>query len=162
MKENLIVSRIFNAPVEAVWKLWTEPELIKRWWGPDRFNCPTAKINFREGGTSLVSMKAAKELGGQEWFSIWRYTRIVPLESIEFVQSLADRAGNKLLPGQAGMPADFPEDIRTIVTFEKLGDNKTEMIVTQHADMGQTAGYAKIGLEQSMDKMLRLFTTGHE
>src|SRR5438876_10975220 len=52
MKEQktLIIKRIFNAPPATVWKAWTEEKYIKQWWGPDRFTCPSAKIDLREGG----------------------------------------------------------------------------------------------------------------
>src|SRR5258708_30842448 len=104
MKKEIVITRIFDAPVELVWKAWTDPTLVMRWWGPDKFTCPSAKIDFREGGISLVSMRAAKEMGGQEFFSIWAYKKIVPLQSIEFIQSLSDKDGNKVPPTTLGMP----------------------------------------------------------
>lgn len=79
------------------------------------------------------------------------------MKSIEFVQNFADKDGNKMDPTKLGMPADFPMDIRTMVTFKDLGDNKTEMTVTEYADMGQMTKFAKIGLEQSLDKMYKIF-----
>ena len=53
MEKYITVTRLFNAPVELVWKTWTDPELVKRWWGPDMFTCPSAKIDFRVGGKSI-------------------------------------------------------------------------------------------------------------
>jgi uncharacterized protein YndB with AHSA1/START domain len=154
MEKQLIVSRQFDAPVASVWRIWTEPELITRWWGPDKFTCPTAKLDFRVGGTSLVSMKAPASFGGQEWFSIWEYKNIVLHEKIEFIQSLGDKAGKKMKPTAVGMPPDFPEAIHTLVTFKMLGADKTEMTVTENADFGQMSEFARLGLEQSMDKMI--------
>ena len=55
-KMDLVVTRVFDAPVEAVWKAWTDAEQVKKWWGPDGFTAPVAKLDFREGGTSLVCM----------------------------------------------------------------------------------------------------------
>ena len=156
-KEEVKVIRIYSAPVELVWQTWIDPELVMRWWGPDKFICPSAKIDFREGGTSIVSMKSPKEFGEKEWYSIWHYEKIVALKSIEFIQNLADKNGNKMRPTQVGMPPDFPEDIRTVVTFKNLGVNQTEMTVTEYADMGQTAEFAKLGLEQSLAKMGLIF-----
>lgn len=158
MEKKIVVRRIFNAPVELVWKNWTDPELIKQWWGPDKFTCPTAQIDFREGGVSLVSMLAPASFGGQETFSIWCYTKIIQYQSIEFVQNLAYKDGKKAKPTSLGMPPDFPEDVRTLVTFKELGKNKTEMTVTQFADMGQMNHFAKLGLEQTLDKMFYITT----
>jgi len=157
MKKQIAVTRVFNASIELVWKVWTEPELVMRWWGPDRFTCPSAKIDFREGGISLVTMRYPKEMGGKDVFSIWKYKKIIPLKSIEFIQNLADKDGTKMNPVSLGMPPDFPEDIRTVVTFKKLAGNKTEMTVTEYAEFGQMNKFAKLGLEQSLDKMIIIF-----
>jgi uncharacterized protein YndB with AHSA1/START domain len=157
MEHQVKVSRVFNASVEDVWKLWTEPEYVMQWWGPDKFTCPLAKINFKEGNTSLVSMQAPTEFGGQTSYSIWTYTKIIPLQSIEFIQNLADENGVKQKPITLGMPPDFPEDVRTLVTFETLGAEKTEMTVIEYADFGQISHFAKLGLEQSIDKAVSIF-----
>ena len=157
MVKQIEVSRIFNAPIEMVWKIWTDPELVKRWWGPKHFTSAVAKINFGEGLKSLVSMQAPKEMGGQEFFSVWEYIKIVPMQRIEFIQSLSDKDGTKIDPIKVGMPPDFPADIQTIVTFKKIAKNDTEMTVTELAEFGTISNFAQIGLEQSMDKMLAIF-----
>ncbi|RAJ83602.1 activator of Hsp90 ATPase-like protein [Chitinophaga dinghuensis] len=158
MAKQIEVTRTFNAPVELVWSIWTDPELVKRWWGPKHFTSPVAKLDFREGGISLVSMKAPPEMGGQEYYSIWEYKEIIPLQRIEFIQSLADQEGHKTDPTKVGMPSDFPIDIRTVVTFHKLAANKTTMTVTEYAAFGTISNFAQIGLEQSMDKMVAIFS----
>jgi hypothetical protein len=56
-----------------------------------------------------------------------------------------------------GMPPDFPEDIRTLVTFKELDKGRTEMTVTEFADMGQMTKFAQMGLEQSIAKMDAIF-----
>src|SRR5450759_217771 len=42
-KRELVITRIFNAPRERVWKAWTDPEQVKRWWGPKAFTSPYCK-----------------------------------------------------------------------------------------------------------------------
>jgi uncharacterized protein YndB with AHSA1/START domain len=158
MSKQIEVTRIFDAPVEMVWLVWTDPELVKRWWGPKHFISPVAKIDFREGGKSIVSMKAPEEMGGQEFYSVWEYVKITPLKTIEFIQNLSDKEGNKTDPTKVGMPADFPMDIKTVVTFKELANSQTEMTVTEYADMGTMSNFAQLGLEQSMDKMVAIFT----
>jgi uncharacterized protein YndB with AHSA1/START domain len=157
MAKQIEVTKTFNAPLEMVWKLWTDPELVKRWWGPKHFTSPVAIIDFREGGRSLVNMKAPTEMGGQEYYSIWEYVEIIPLKSIEFIQSLADKDGNKTDPVKVGMPADFPMHIKTVVTFRKVAEKITEMTVTEYANFGTISNFAQIGLEQSMEKMVAVF-----
>jgi uncharacterized protein YndB with AHSA1/START domain len=63
-----------------------------RWWGPNDFASPSAEIDFREGGTSLVCMRAPKELG-QDLYGTCTYKKIVPMELIEFIQNMADKDG---------------------------------------------------------------------
>jgi len=159
MAKQVEVTRTFNAPVEMVWKVWTEPELVKRWWGPKHFTSPVARLDFREGGKSIVSMLAPKEMGGQEHYSVWEYTKIIPLEIIEFIQCLSDSEGNKIDPVKVGMPPDFPADIKTVVTFRAVADSKTEMTVTEYAEFGSISNFAQIGLEQSIEKMAAIFAS---
>ncbi len=159
---DLIVSRIFNAPVELVWKAWTEPEYVMKWWGPDYFTSPSAKIDFREGGTSVVCMRAPADFGGTDMYSAWVYQKIVPMQSIEFIENLSDENGNLIDPAVFGMPPEFPRDTRTLVTFKDLGSGKTEMTVTQYnmpAPDTQMGKNAELGLNQSIDKMAAIFAS---
>lgn len=153
MEKPIVTSRLYQAPVAAVWKAWTEPTLIKKWWGPDKFHCSSAQINFREGGVSRVSMKAPKEFGGQEWFNTWEYRTIIPFERIEFEQRFSDKTGKKISPLEAGMPRDFPDVIFTTVTFKDLGNSMTELTVAQYGDLGQMTSNAQRGMEQSLNKI---------
>jgi uncharacterized protein YndB with AHSA1/START domain len=159
MKKMIVVTRVINSPVEKVWEAWTNPELVMRWWGPDKFTCPNAKIDFREGGVSLVTMRAPKEFGGLDFYNTWAYTKIVPMVSIEYIQNLSDKVGNKTNPVSWGMPSDFPEDVQAVVKFKELSDNKTEITVTEFGDFGQMFHSATIGLEQCLDKMVAIFDT---
>ena len=152
-KKNLVFSRVFDVSVENVWSLWTDPEMVKKWWGPDNFECTIAKIDFREGGSSIVNM-ASPKLGFPEQYSMWRYTKIVQMERIEYVLSLCDKDGNVVDPSAAGMPADFPKDIVNIVVFKTLGDNKTEMTITElDWPVGKMMELSKMGMEQCLSKM---------
>src|SRR6185436_20312685 len=66
-KRDLVITRMFDAPVELVWKAWTEPEYVMRWWGPKNFTSPSCRIDFREGGKFVFHMRAPKDFqGGQD------------------------------------------------------------------------------------------------
>ena len=127
-KKILIIRREFDAPVELVWQAWTDPQHVMRWWGPHHFTSPSCQMDFREGGEALVCMRSPD---GQDFYSTWTYSRIVPMQRIEFTQSLADADGRKLDPATLGLPADFPQDTRTVLTFEALGD-KTQFSITEY------------------------------
>src|SRR6185503_10712039 len=113
---DLIVTRIFNAPVKLVWKAWTDSEYVMRWWGPDYFTSPSAAIDFREGGTSIVCMRAPQEFGGQDMYSRRIHQNIVSIERIEFIQNFSDKDGNLIDPLTIAMHREFPPDIITIVS----------------------------------------------
>jgi uncharacterized protein YndB with AHSA1/START domain len=156
-QRDLVVTCVFDAPVERVWKAWTDPEDVMQWWGPTGFTSPLAKLDFREGGTSLVCM-SAPEYGFGDQYSTWQYQEIVPMQRIEYIHNLADKDGNKIDPTSIGMPADFPQDMRNLVTFKDLGDGKTEMTVTEYDwTVGQMMDLAQKGLEQCLDKMAAIF-----
>ncbi len=159
-KRPLVITRIFDAPVERVWQAWIDPEQVKQWWGPDGFSSPSAEIDFREGGTSLVCMRAPKEFGGQDMFSTWTYTKIVPMAQIEYVHNLADSSGRKIDPREIGMPADFPQDMRHVVTFKNLGPSRTELVVTEYGwAPGKMRKMSKMGMEQCLEKMAASLVT---
>lgn len=157
-KRDLVITRVFDAPIEQVWKAWSEPDYVMRWWGPEHFTAPLAEIDFREGGTSLVCMRAPQEYGGQDHYSTWEYRKIVPMQRIEFIHNLADKDGNKVDPAAMGMPPDFPQDQLQAITFRALDDNRTEMTVTEYDwTVGQMMEMSRMGMEQCLDKMAAIF-----
>jgi uncharacterized protein YndB with AHSA1/START domain len=115
-------------------------------------------MDFREGGTSLVCMRAPKEFGGQDLYNTWTYKRIVPMQQIEFIQNFADKDGNKTDPALHGLPPDAPPEVRNLVTFKAVGGDKTEMTVTEFDwTVGPIMELSKTGLEQCLDKMAGIF-----
>jgi uncharacterized protein YndB with AHSA1/START domain len=153
MKEDLVVTRILNAPLELVWKAWTEPERVMRWWGPKYYTSPSCKIDLRAGGKYIFAMRAPAEQGGQDSYTAGVYKRIVPMELLEFTQGLSDQDGNPIDPASIGMPPDFPKEIRTVVTFKAIGE-MTELTVTEYGwTPGQMYVYSLAGMHQSIDKL---------
>ena len=154
--EDVVVKRIIDAPVELVWKAWTEPEHVMRWWGPKHFTSPSCKIDLRVGGKYVFGMRAPQEMGGQDSYTSGVYTKIVPMEYLEFTQSLSDKDGNRIDPAAAGMPPDFPEETRTVVVFKKIkGGEMTELTVTEYGwKPSQMMVFSIAGLNQSVDKLI--------
>jgi uncharacterized protein YndB with AHSA1/START domain len=155
-KQDLVVIRSFDAPVELVWKAWTDPELVMLWWGPADYTSPMCKIDFREGGKYLFCMRAPKNQGGQDYYSTGVYQKIVPMEYLEFTHSLADKYGNKVDSAQVGMPPEFPKEIIYVINFKAKG-GQTELTITEYGwtMLGQMFDYAVVGLNQSLDKLAK-------
>lgn len=158
--KDLVVTRVFEAPVDLVWHAWSDCEHVKRWWGPTGFTCPVAQMDFREGGVSLVCMRPPKEFGGADMYNTWTYSSIVPNERLEFVLDWADKIGNRRDPVSMGLPPFMPRDVHHVVTFKSLGNGKTEMTVTEYGYTNdQLFDLSKAGLEQCLDKMAASFKT---
>jgi len=153
-KEDLVVTRIIDAPLELVWQAWTEPEHVMKWWGPKDYTSPYCKIDLREGGKYVFGMRAPEEQGGQDSYTAGVYKKIVPMQYLEFTQGLSDREGNPIDPAQLGMPPDFPKEVHTEVVFKAIRDDMTELIITEYGwTPGQMAVYSLAGMHQSIDKL---------
>jgi uncharacterized protein YndB with AHSA1/START domain len=153
-ERNLVVTRVFDVPVEQVWRAWTDPEHVMRWWGPTGFTSPLARMDVREGGTSLVCMRSPQ---GQDLYNTWTYREIVPLRRLEFVQRFSDEDGNTLDPATLGLPPGIPREVRHVVTFE-AASGKTELTVTEYGyTSDQVVEVSRAGMEQCLDKMAASF-----
>lgn len=136
---QLEVSRTFKAPLEVLWKAWTEPEHFMKWYGPKGFTAPTCEIDLREGGRHLWSMMSPD--GNQMYFT-GVYKEVVPMERLVFTDSMSDAEGNVM-----GMGEGMPESMDVTVTFEHA-DGKTTVTVSH---MGSEQ--AGMGWEQAFDKL---------
>ena len=121
--EDLVLTRVFDAPREAVWKAWTDPKRFMRWWGPKGFTSPACKIDLRVGGKYLYCMRSPE---GEEYWSTGVYREIVPLERIVCTDSFADEKGDVVPASHYGMQGEWPLDLLVTVTFEEDG-SKTKM-----------------------------------
>lgn len=155
---DVVLNRVLDAPVEEVWKAWSDPAYVTRWWGPTGFTSPNAEMDFRVGGASLVCMRAPAEYGGQDMYHTWTYTRIDPHERIEFDSNFADKDGTHHDPAAMGVPPGVPYGVPHVVTFEARGDDRTEMTVKEHGYTTEEArDLSKAGMEQCLDKMAAIF-----
>jgi uncharacterized protein YndB with AHSA1/START domain len=155
---NVVVTRILDAPVRQVWKAWSDSDYVRRWWGPTGFTCPLAEMDFREGGTSLVCMRAPKEYGGQDLYNTWTYRKIDTHKLIEFIQHFTDQDRAQLDPAQIGIPAGVPKEVRHVISFRELDGDQTEMTVTEYGYASeQVRDLSKLGMEQCLDKMVVIF-----
>jgi uncharacterized protein YndB with AHSA1/START domain len=108
----IFVTREFDAPKELVYKAWTTPELVSRWWPSKRGEMQIAEIDLRPGGAWRYVMVAE---GGFEVAFHGEYQEIVPNERIVNTEIFE------------GMPdGDSPPTVNTI-TFVELPDGRTRL-----------------------------------
>ena len=125
-ERELVIARIFDAPCRLVFKMWTEPEHLVRWWGPSGFTTISGRMDVRTGGVWSRSMRAPD---GRVIRKHGVYREIVMPERLVFTYVTEDLAGN---PG--------PETLVT-VTFTDLG-RKTRLTLHQGGFESVLAGEA--------------------
>lgn len=153
---DIVITRVLNAPVATVWNLWTDPDSVPGWWGPEDYTCPLARIDLREGGAYLFAMRAPAEQGGAVSYTGGVYTRIEPLRRLEFTQNLTDEAGVPL--AEAELPDGFSQGVRTIVEFRDVG-GLAELTITEKGwRRSLMSVFAYAGMHQSLDKMSERLT----
>jgi uncharacterized protein YndB with AHSA1/START domain len=77
--EQILITREFDSPAHLVWRAWTEPELVRRWWHANRGEMTTCDIDLRVGGAWRFVMVAE---GGFEVGFHGEYLEIVPHERL--------------------------------------------------------------------------------
>ncbi len=151
-KNELVITRTFNAPRELVWKAWTEPEHLKKWIGPKGYTSPDYTMDFRVGGRYHSSMMDEK---GNKIWAAGTYTEIIPMEKIVCTDSFADENGNAVLSDHYGMPG-MPKQMTITVLLEE--DNGKTKVTVIHSGMpaGEMQQGATMGWNSSLDKLAGL------
>jgi uncharacterized protein YndB with AHSA1/START domain len=134
---EMILTRVFDAPRELVWKLWTEPEHIRKWWGPKGFTLPGCEMDFRSGGRYRFVMRGPD---GQDAPFHGVYREIVRNERIVFTAILDNLPGHELL---------------TTVTFaDEAG--KTKLTVRQTTPPGEAGRGQNQGWSETLERLADL------
>ena len=139
---QLILTRLIEAAPAKVWRCWTDPTLIARWFGPEGYSCVTKEIDLTEGGQWRFDMTGPD---GTVWPNRHRFTRHQPPSRIEF---LMDGDSNDQPPMQ----------VIVTLTPEGAGTRLTQVIIfpTVEAKLGALDfGAVKLGM-QTHAKLARL------
>jgi uncharacterized protein YndB with AHSA1/START domain len=158
MAKDLKIERMFDAPRELVWKAWSDPELMKKWWGPKNWTAPVVKLDFKIGGKYLLCMRG-QMAPGQPEVDAWSggvYKEIDPMNKIVVLDSFADEHGNKVHASKYGLPESFPMESEITIAFEEIDGNKTKMTL-HYPDITGIEGEMLVnmtqGWNQSLDKL---------
>jgi uncharacterized protein YndB with AHSA1/START domain len=123
------IDRTFEAPVDLVWRMWTEPEHFTAWYGPAGTSIRVAKMDLRVGGTRMVCMEMTTPGGTvQMWFT-GEYREISEHTRLVYTESMSDASGKVLSSAEAGLPAGHPTTTEVTVELEDL-DGRTRMTLT--------------------------------
>lgn len=115
------ISRMFDAPLDSVWKAWTDAKQSKEWFGPKGCTVKYHSFDIKPGGKASYSIEfEGKKMSGQ-----WAYKEVKPKEKLVALVAFTDEKGN-IVP-HPGMPS-WPREMHSTVRFFTRG-NKTEVMV---------------------------------
>lgn len=121
---KIVIERFIDAPREKVFEAWTNPELAKKWWGPEHFFAPYITLDAREGGKYLFCME--EEGTGQKTWSAGEFKKIDAPNKLVMTDYFSDEHGNKVDPKEYGMDENFPSESMVTITFEEV-DSGTKL-----------------------------------
>ncbi|MEK6210121.1 MAG: SRPBCC domain-containing protein [Pseudomonadota bacterium] len=108
---EFVITRVFDAARERVWKAWTEAERLKQWWGPKGFTVHTCKVDLRPGGVFHYGMRAPD---GSDMWGKFVYREIVAPERIVWINSFSDEKGGLV---RHSMHATWPMELLSTLTL---------------------------------------------
>jgi uncharacterized protein YndB with AHSA1/START domain len=112
---ELIISRLLNAQRELVWKVFTEPEHIKNWWGPDGFTNTIFKMDVRPGGVWEFIMHGPD---GTDYKNKSTFLEIIKPEKLSF---------EHIAPNFTATITFEKHDNKTLLTWRMLFENAEEL-----------------------------------
>jgi len=123
----VVITRVFDAPRELVFKAWTDPEYLKRWYAPKGCTTHFREIDLRQGGAFHCCIRNPKV---HDCWSKGVYREIVVPERIVYTIAIADEKGNLVDPADVGMDSDWPRETIVTVTFA-AHEGKTKVTLHQ-------------------------------
>jgi uncharacterized protein YndB with AHSA1/START domain len=96
MEREVVLTRAFDAPCELVFRVWTEPAHVARWWGPSGFSNPVCEMDVRPGGAYRIVMRAPD---GSEYPCQGVYTEVVKPKRLVFTNNAVGPDGTVVLEG---------------------------------------------------------------
>jgi uncharacterized protein YndB with AHSA1/START domain len=127
--QDVRIERTFNAPIDLIWAMWTEPEHFANWYGPMGAKIPKADMDVRVGGRRHIAMAMDTPRGPMEMFFVGEYREVDPKTRLVYTEAMADAEGNPVSAEQTGMPPGAHAETSIVVELEDLGD-RTRMVMT--------------------------------
>jgi uncharacterized protein YndB with AHSA1/START domain len=144
-ERTLVTTRIYDAPVELVYRAWTDPKQLAKWFPPEGFSSPRCELDPRPGGVFRVDMKApdGPPFDGKVFPGPGAFREVVHNERLVFTMQPELEAGQKM-----------PE-VTTTVRFEDQGGGRTKLTVEQTLPtVAEFEAMAKQGMAQGINESL--------
>ena len=153
--KEVVFERTYDASPETVWQAWTDPEMIRQWWGPNNVTIPECEVDVRVGGKIYIIMEAGEAMGpykGTKWPMLGEFTVVETNSQLSYkVQAWTD-----------GQKEETTIDQTTELTLtEDNGRTKLRIKAAIHKT-GPAAGMAVQGMQygfaQQLDKLNNFLT----
>ena len=131
---ELVLTRLIDAPREAVFRAWTDPELLKQWFAPRPYTTPVAELDVRPGGASLVVMRSPE---GREMPNRGVYLEVVENERLVFTDAYT----------QAWEPSQKPF-MTVVLTFEDEGGKTRYTARVRHWTAADREAHEAMGFHE--------------
>ena len=146
----VVIERTFDAPIELLWQMWTDPAHFAAWYGPVGASIPVANMDVRVGGTRHLCMAMQTPNGEMQMWFVGEYTEVVENRRLVYTDAMSDEDGNVMSPAAMGMPDGHPETTEVIVELEAV-DGKTKMTMTHVGVPADSPGAS--GWNMAFDKL---------
>lgn len=134
------LSRVYDAPLDAVWSAWTEPKQLQKWWGPDNVTIPECTLELRVSGRFYIVMEAGAAMGsyaGTRW----------PMDATFSVVEPKTKLAYTALAWTEGQKDETQIDQTTEVTFIAQGAKTQVNVKAVIYKLGPKAGMAAEGMQ---------------
>jgi uncharacterized protein YndB with AHSA1/START domain len=144
-ERTLTIERELDAPRDLVWKVWTDPDEIAKWWGPEGFTTPRESIEYdlRPGGTAKMTMVGPD---GTAYPNSGHFTVVDPPERLGWAEQ--------------GIDHPLLEAVNTTIEFVDLGGDRTKVLITSRMTCAEElVALANAGWKGQLDKLERLLAS---
>jgi uncharacterized protein YndB with AHSA1/START domain len=118
-ERELVITRVYDAPRELVWRAFTESDRLAQWWGPQGLEMLVTRLDLRPGGVFHYSMRSPE---GQILWGRFLYRDIRAPERLVFVSSFSDEEGNIT---RAPFSPTWPLEVLNTLTLTESSDGRT-------------------------------------
>lgn len=150
--EWVVIERSFDAPMKLIWKMWTDADHFKKWYGPNGFTIPVADMDVRVGGKRHICMEMETPERTMTMWTIGKFTAVNPVTELAYTESMSDKDGNVVDPASMGMPG-YPAETTVKVVLETV-DSATKMTMTHEGVPAGSPGAG--GWNQAFDKLAEI------
>lgn len=123
-KETFVINRTFEAPIDVMFQMWTDPKHFSAWLAPTGFNMKFIEADIRSSGKTFYSMSA--ENGNMTMYGRADYLKIEKPHTLVYTQQFCDEKGNI---SRHPLAPTWPETMLTTVRFTEEGPKQTRVTV---------------------------------